>query len=927
MSDKVEVKIVGDDSGAKAAMRGAAQAVADATQTMRTKMGEIQASSRSAFGGMGREAKEGSSEVQQSLNGLRSTMDSVKSHFTSFIGGFKEGWREADTEIKRAAASAAKARDEMGKSSQGGGGGGMLSGAMAVFKGGLMLEAVSKLKELGTATVATSAEFERLRSVLLTLEGTQAAANARFGDLKKFATETPYELTEVVGAFGKLKAQGLDPSRAALTAYGNTAAGMGKSLDQMVEAVADASMGEFERLKEFGIKAVDAGDHVVMNFKGQATNVKKNSADIQAYLQKIGNTDFAGAMARQMDTLGGKFSNLSDAAASFADEIGQGGLSQAIKDAADSMTGAAGTSGELGRQIGQVLGVVVKSVMGIIRTFGDIVSDTFSFVKQIVTDTMGKSAGASITWGNALQGLGAVLAGFAGVVRAVYTIIGAAVRIGIDAFMTFTQVVNSALSLDFSGMVTAVQNSVNRQVDIVKTGYGRIKEIVNETKASMTDAMKDVKPPAATNTPLNNTTTGGTNFGANRGGGAKKAKGAGAGGGAPSEMDQWRTGLQDALLGEEQAGRDTIAYTAQFWQKKLALTKTGTKQELEVKRELGRALIAQNRAQDQETKSQIRDTLQMKMDAANADIELSRIVLDEKMQTIDAERQAGIISETEAIRRKAQANQQKLDLDAELEQRQYDIKHAALADETKLYAIGTREYANHLRQIEILERQHTQRMLIINRTADAQEKKDDQALSAAKRQGLNAWSQQWGQQIAKLVTLQQGFSATVKGIWNDMVGNFAAAIARMVQQWIIGLITKEAASTASQRKEVLKTAKEAAAGAYSAVVKIPIVGPILAPIAAATAFAATAAFSAKDGYDVPALAGAGVDGKGGQLGVVHPREMVLPEHLADVVRNGGGGGLTVQISAMDGQSVKRLFMDNRGAVAEAIRKYTRDGGR
>jgi uncharacterized membrane protein YqgA involved in biofilm formation len=46
---------------------------------------------------------------------------------------------------------------------------------------------------------------------------------------------------QFINAFIKLKALGLQPSKEALTSYGNTATAMGKSLDQMIEAVADAS--------------------------------------------------------------------------------------------------------------------------------------------------------------------------------------------------------------------------------------------------------------------------------------------------------------------------------------------------------------------------------------------------------------------------------------------------------------------------------------------------------------------------------------------------------------------------------------------------------------------------------------------------------------------------------------------------------------
>ena len=47
----------------------------------------------------------------------------------------------------------------------------------------------------------------------------------------------------------------------------NTASAMGKIVEQFVEAVADASTGEFERLKEFGIKASSEGDRQPLRFR------------------------------------------------------------------------------------------------------------------------------------------------------------------------------------------------------------------------------------------------------------------------------------------------------------------------------------------------------------------------------------------------------------------------------------------------------------------------------------------------------------------------------------------------------------------------------------------------------------------------------------------------------------------------------------
>ena len=72
--------------------------------------------------------------------------------------------------------------------------------------------------------------------------------------IEDFASSTPFNVEQITEAFIKLKALGLDPSQEALMSYGNTASAMGKNLMQFVEAIADAATGEFERLKESGLK-------------------------------------------------------------------------------------------------------------------------------------------------------------------------------------------------------------------------------------------------------------------------------------------------------------------------------------------------------------------------------------------------------------------------------------------------------------------------------------------------------------------------------------------------------------------------------------------------------------------------------------------------------------------------------------------------
>jgi hypothetical protein len=88
------------------------------------------------------------------------------------------------------------------------------------------------------------------------------------------------------------------------------------------------------------------------------------------------------------------------------------------------------------------------------------------------------------------------------------------------------------------------------------------------------------------------------------------------------------------------------------------------------------------------------------------------------------------------------------------------------------------------------------------------------------------------------------------------------------------------------KEDRMDNAKAVFGNVYKALSGIPIVGPVLAPVAASAAFATVMAF--REGGIVPG------DGNDGVPALLHPREMVLPERVAktvtDNVRSGGDGG-------------------------------------
>lgn len=209
---------------------------------------------------------------------------------------------------------------------------GQAMGRMAGIAGAAV---VAGFTFLGKSVLDTSAKFESYAATLETIEGSAAGAEKALDWIANFAKTTPYEVDELTAAFVKLRSYGLDPMDGTMTTIGDTASAMGKSLDQAVEAWADATTGEFERLKEFGIRAKQTGDEVTFfwtqNGQEQSRVVKKTSTEIQNFLNDVMGRKFAGAMIRQSKTWNGMMSNLGDSWVDLQRRIGDAGFFDAVK--------------------------------------------------------------------------------------------------------------------------------------------------------------------------------------------------------------------------------------------------------------------------------------------------------------------------------------------------------------------------------------------------------------------------------------------------------------------------------------------------------------------------------------------------------------------------------------------------------------------
>ena len=185
--------------------------------------------------------------------------------------------------------------------------------------------AIVKTAKAGTAlavtvgSLATGTGFseafnmEGYKMQLVTATKDTEKAGKLMANAVKFANSTPFETGEVVEATAKMEAYGIS-SEKWLADVADMAGATNKSIDQATEAMADAVMGEYERMKEFGIKkdqiierAVKLSSKaIVAGKKGEAAK----RAAIEQALQQIMQEKFKGGAEAQAKTFKGMWSTI-----------------------------------------------------------------------------------------------------------------------------------------------------------------------------------------------------------------------------------------------------------------------------------------------------------------------------------------------------------------------------------------------------------------------------------------------------------------------------------------------------------------------------------------------------------------------------------------------------------------------------------------
>lgn len=448
--------------------------------------------------------------------------------------------------------------------------------------------------------------------------------------------------------------------------------------------------------------------------------------------------------------------------------------------------------------------------------------------------------------------------------------------------------------------------------------------------------------------------------------------------GQASQMQRWRAQLDEQRAASDASRAEELRAEIAFWARKASLAASGSAEAVEAAREESRARIELKKEERREAEKAAAARQAIAREDVKTDIEIQKLGLQSRKAALDQEVEAGRMTAGERIAAEMRIAETIFQLDAR-----------ELEDEAKTLDSRGKAYADLYERLRLLAARHEAEMAkLADEEAKAQQKAAretqkawEQALQPVGRafngmvSGVLAGTQTLSQAFARMgqnlvVSAVEsgaqwvGKQALVRAL--DLAGftetegaktaATAAGTATRAAVTAAGAAEGKAAEAVAGSASVLGSAYKAAAATYASVAEIPVIGPELAPVAAAAAFIAVSAFnifSAERGWAQVPFDGA--------LTTLHKNEMVLPASIASPLRamtqaiptslppgfgpfrfeppsspagpaeSGGaapGGGDTyhLTIQAVDAPSFVALCKRNPDGIVSAMRGYLRDSG-
>lgn len=322
---------------------------------------------------------------------------------------------------------------------------------------------------------------------------TATGSTEKAAELMKYAIDlanrTPFEGGELVEAASKFEAMGMSAEEW-LTRAGDMAGATGKDIIQSTEALIDAQSGEWERMKEFGIKGVKDMDKLVSimdkRFAGGMEKLSKTTKGMWSTVTGVTKNALAtivGVMSdgsvkagSPLDVLRGYIQKVSDKLVEWQNN----GTIEKISDmVADKLGKALDFLGKAIAWVRENANWLLPVIAGVVSTFTafNVISGVITKISALKTAFSTLSTGAKAT-----RGIVKLLCSGSGI-GMIAIAIGAAVAAGILLYKNWDKI---------KALWERIKTGFLADIEIIKGNFLGFFEGIKETALKLWDNIKDV---------------------------------------------------------------------------------------------------------------------------------------------------------------------------------------------------------------------------------------------------------------------------------------------------------------------------------------------------------------------------------------------------------------------------------------------------
>lgn len=249
---------------------------------------------------------------------------------------------------------------------------------------------------LAGAVISELKSTEKAVASFISATGSLTEARDQFEMLQQAARDTLQPFDALKNAALELKKNGIQATSQELKTFSQIAYGTGQSLETVSKAFTATIQGKYKQLNALGITAKDAGDKLVLTYKGVTQEIDKNTKALSDYFTQLGQEN-EGVLDYLQSGVTGAFNHLENAWGDFYRAIGESGLgdliNQIVRDLASNLDEITAWINENREPIKAFFATVTDGWKSVV----DITKSSIKTVKDTVNDLWTSSGLAAAT--------------------------------------------------------------------------------------------------------------------------------------------------------------------------------------------------------------------------------------------------------------------------------------------------------------------------------------------------------------------------------------------------------------------------------------------------------------------------------------------------------------------------------------------------